>query len=528
MIETTSTHSSESPSQSPAHSELDADVHPGFISRTSNPRPNVFKDHPRKMIALACCLLLTLAVFLVLPQLVNQNHQTVTTRPTTPPTQNSTNTETASNDQQNLLARTQAQDALAEIKDAQQRLQNKNVSVWIENEYAAAISDIQQGDLHYRQQRYSDALTAYTRAGTALEKLEAQVEPRLAQALSAGITALEKGNQEAALELFQLALALEGNHPASPSAENPSPATLSPATLSPATTGIARAKVLPELMAHIAEGERLLSESPEAALLAFNRALALDNEHPLPRSGRERAQQTINNTRYQNVMSKGFQHLNAGQYQNAISAFKQAVAINPKANEARSALAQAQIRDTQTQIQQLLQQAQANETQENWQAAVKQYRKALEFDSTISESKVGEIRASTRAELDQKLNTLLADPLRLASNTSYREAEQLLKDAQNIPAPGSVLRRQIDTLQQALTAARIPVLLTLQSDNATRITLLKIGDLGMFQSKSVNLTPGRYVATGYRQGYRDVRVEFEVSATSTAPQIVQVQCDETI
>ena len=58
------------------------------------------------------------------------------------------------------------------------------------------------------------------------------------------------------------------------------------------------------------------------------------------------------------------------------------------------------------------------------------------------------------------------------------------------------------------------------SDNLTRVTLYKVGELGYFTSKSLSLRPGNYVAVGRRDGYRDVRVEFFVGPDKAMEPVV--------
>jgi hypothetical protein len=67
----------------------------------------------------------------------------------------------------------------------------------------------------------------------------------------------------------------------------------------------------------------------------------------------------------------------------------------------------------------------------------------------------------------------------------------------------------------------------LQSDGMTSVTLLRMGELGMFTSHALDLTPGSYVAVGVRMGYRDVRQEFVVTIDGQAP-VVNVACNEAI
>lgn len=504
-----------------------SELKPGLASSSHAP----VKTTVRQLVALSLCLLLALAVIFVLPDLVARKNQQTASQPGTKQNLTGAGASRGSNteksvDQELLQARRLAQDSLARIQEKQRLLQGKNVSVWAGSAYTRALGDLQQGDFEYRQQRYPEALAAYTRSENVLSKLEMQIQPRLKQALDEGLTALEQGEAERATTLFQLALALEPGHTESNNKKTGNKV-INPSL---AQQGLARVRALPEVMKHVAEGERLLLEnSPEAALQAFNGAAALDKLHPLPRSGIERAQKYIADAHYQQAMSKGLNKLNVGDHAGAISAFQQALRIAPNSAGARSGLNEAQSQLSLSKIDHWLSRGQASETDENWQDAVDSYQKALKRDSSVTAARAGEIRASTRAELDRGLENLLADPLGLASDSVYRHGEKLLADARGISHPGPRLKQQIENLQQALSVARIPIPLILQSDNATRVSLQKVGDLGNFARREVNLTPGRYVAKGYRPGYRDVRIEFVVSATPSAnPQVVRVQCIETI
>jgi hypothetical protein len=51
---------------------------------------------------------------------------------------------------------------------------------------------------------------------------------------------------------------------------------------------------------------------------------------------------------------------------------------------------------------------------------------------------------------------------------------------------------------------------TLVSDNATEVTVYRVGELGTFAARELELKPGRYTAVGSRRGFRDVRETFTV------------------
>ncbi|MGH8168872.1 MAG: hypothetical protein ACREQ1_16655, partial [Woeseiaceae bacterium] len=67
----------------------------------------------------------------------------------------------------------------------------------------------------------------------------------------------------------------------------------------------------------------------------------------------------------------------------------------------------------------------------------------------------------------------------------------------------------------------------LVSDNATEVSIFRIGKLGTFTTQELSLRPGAYVATGSRIGFRDVRLEFRVAPEIEAEPIV-IKCEERI
>ena len=65
----------------------------------------------------------------------------------------------------------------------------------------------------------------------------------------------------------------------------------------------------------------------------------------------------------------------------------------------------------------------------------------------------------------------------------------------------------------------------LVSDNATDVTVYRVGRLGSFERRALQLRPGRYTIVGSRAGCRDVRKEIVLDA-GMAP--VTIRCEERI
>ena len=178
-------------------------------------------------------------------------------------------------------------------------------------------------------------------------------------------------------------------------------------------------------------------------------------------------------------------------------------------------------------INKLLAEASSQAQAERWPEAVAAYEQVLQLDANLASAQAGRQNASLRAELDQRLTFAIANPLRLAEQPVFTEVSALQKRAMAIAAPGPRLQQQIDVLQTLLRLAQLPLLVTLQSDNLTDITLYKIGKLGQFQTRQVELAPGHYVVVGKRPGYQDVRVEFTITPDKPTDAIL-VQCEHKI
>jgi hypothetical protein len=167
------------------------------------------------------------------------------------------------------------------------------------------------------------------------------------------------------------------------------------------------------------------------------------------------------------------------------------------------------------------------EEKEEWGRAVAEYDAALRLDAAVAFAQKGRRRAVARAALDEKLDYHVKNPQRLATDAVAAEAERLLQEAREVDPPGPRLRRQIAGLERALVEARTPVTVVLESDGETEILVQKVGRLGSFTRKTLELRPGTYTVVGTRRGYRDVRRRLEVQPEA-APTTLVVRCEEEI
>src|SRR4029079_5199367 len=123
----------------------------------------------------------------------------------------------------------------------------------------------------------------------------------------------------------------------------------------------------------------------------------------------------------------------------------------------------------------------------------------------------GRAAVAPRAELGKRLQALIERPERLAEEPVRAEAQRLLNQASAVPNAGPVIRSQVSRLELLLPTFNQPVMLALESDNATEVAIQRVGFFGAFDKREVELKPGKYTVTGRRAGFRDVRREVTVA-----------------
>jgi len=66
----------------------------------------------------------------------------------------------------------------------------------------------------------------------------------------------------------------------------------------------------------------------------------------------------------------------------------------------------------------------------------------------------------------------------------------------------------------------------IRSDEATEVVIYRVGRLGRFSARTLDLRPGTYTVVGSREGYRDVRKVFTLQPGYEVE--ILVRCEERI
>ncbi len=410
---------------------------------------------------------------------------------------------------QQAQQRRDSQEILAQMLEKNEALQEHAVELWAAEEYRQAMALADSGDAAYRTHDFRQAVDFYRQALAAFQSLLDRAAPMYEESMQKGAAALLENRAAEAAQAFTLALAIMPGDAA-------------------AGKGLERAGNLDEVVALINEGDRFRTRGqlPEARK-SFEQALALDGEATVARQKLAEIDRLLQDRTFNLAMSNGYEALENGRLKKAEQSFAQARKLKPDNAAARTALQDTRNRIAGVRIKSLIAAAEKLESEEKWRDAIDKYDAALSLDQNLLSAQQGKRRSVFRADLDKKLKNTIANPARLANAAVYAEALNLQKQAENISDPGPGLREQISSLSTLLREARIPVRVHIVSDGKTNVAIYRKSVLGRFMDMEISLIPGAYVAVGTRKGYRDVRVEFEVTPGNQVTRIV-VQCEEPI
>ncbi len=413
-----------------------------------------------------------------------------------------------------LSQREQAQTRARELSEKRDSLQAQNVQRWAANIFAKNTKLSDTAAAQFEQRDYTGAIENTTQGIAQADKLLAQADKVLADALARGEAAFADEDRPAAVEAYELALAV--------ASENAN-----------AQKGLARAQSLDAVLEKMRAGKTQEQNNELGpARESYQAALNLDGEYQPARQALARVQSQITGKAFSQHMSRGLAALDRGDFAAAQSAFESARKLAPNDSSARDGLTQANAGLQQQAIARHQKSAQAAAAQENWQQALDEYQAALKLDPALSFAQSGEKRATERLQLDQKLQYHLDNQKRLSDKTAQAGAEAQLAQARSLVDAGADagprLENQIKQLSDLLAAMRRPVPVQLVSDKRTQVLVYHVGDLGSFERKRLELTPGEYTVVGRCPGYRDVRRTIEVKADQALVGPVSIRCEEKI
>lgn len=406
-------------------------------------------------------------------------------------------------------AKQQAEDLRGPLSERLQVLRARGADAWAGGQLKRAEAELAAGDAHMEAREYHAAVERFQGVAPLLDALEQQAGTVLSQQLELGAAALQEGRSADARRAFELAARIAPDN-------------------AQAAAGLKRANTLDAVLELLASAERFEKEGRlREALEHYRKALALDGQTSRASTAIARIEAQLANDAFATAMARGFSALASADHAAARAAFQEAAKIRPDSPEVQQALGQIEQEERTAVIGRKLRAARALEDQERWAEALKEYRGVLELDPTVAAANEGVARVTPRVTLHEELELYLTQPERLFSQPVRAAARETLARAQAIADPGPLLAKQIATLGEWLARAEIPVPVAFQSDNQTEVTIYRVGSLGTFEQRSIELVPGRYTVVGTRPGYRDVRRQIDVFPGAKLEPIV-IRCEDPI
>ncbi len=368
--------------------------------------------------------------------------------------------------------------------------------------FRGASEAFEQRDFDKAARGFNDAERAFDVARTALPGLHRA-------AVAAGDAALAQCQRDQAIDQYKYALALQPGDQA-------------------AQQGILRARVCDAVIARVNEGSTAEQAGErDAAQRSYQAALQLDPNSPAAQQAANALNARDSDERFGKQIALALQSLRERKYGAAAAAIADADRLRPGSAEVQRLSAQLdEVRGTER-LQSLAQEASASERGERWGDALAAYRSMLSIDPTLVTAQEGAARADSRVQLDAEIAGYIASPQRLSAAEVRAAAASALARGRDLPARGPHLDSELSQLAQLLSQFDSPAQVALQSDGLTDVTILRIGRIGTFNDRVVNLKPGKYVVVGSRLGFRDVRRDLIVAPNSPAPHL-QIRCEETI
>jgi tetratricopeptide (TPR) repeat protein len=408
-----------------------------------------------------------------------------------------------------VRARADTEEILGALLAKMNTLEKRAVQRWGGLRFKQAQAIYAEGDTAYLARDYDIAAEKYGEAIAIIEPLLDEVDQVFATTLAEAQAALDAADAVESIRLFELAVAISPSHAA-------------------AQAGYTRAKNLDTVMTLTDQGFAFENDLElEAARQSFARAAEIDPQWQPARDGLQRVLATIQQMEFDQRMTEGLSALADRDYPGARAAFRMAQQIAPASPEPADGLLQVDQGIRLDRIRLLEQQAGREEQQEAWEIAAETYKSILEIDANLQFAQDGLGRARQMSALHAQLDEYIADPDSLSSAATMSKATGLVVDITRRQNIGPRLSDQRDQLSRLLKRAATPLTVRLVSDNVTNVSIYKVGKLGSFETRELDLRPGTYVAVGSRPGYRDVRLEFRV-APEIELQPVVVSCEEAI
>jgi tetratricopeptide (TPR) repeat protein len=482
------------------------EIDPGLLPKVDELRAQVVREqrtrNRRRGWTIAAGLVVVVgAAYFLLPKLASQQKVDV-----------STLNVPAGPTEDDVAAEKKASDLATQHEALAKRIQDLDAHAaaqWGGDEFAAARKSLDDIGGMLERRKYDQVEAPLTALDKALTEIEARLQAALAAKISEGARALTAGEFENSRQAYETALQIEPGN-------------------TQATEGLGKVAAASGVVPTLADAENAENAKDlSKAQTLFADVLKRNPGNVAATEGLARVRRAMSDNQFNAEFGAGLAALNAGRLPEARTHLEKARQMRPDSAEVGAALQRAADTGSGRSLAELEQRAARMASEERWTEAQAIYDEALGRDPTLVFAIEGRAAVAPRAELGKRLQALIDRPERLAEEPVRAEAQRLLAQADALPKKGPVIRSQVSRLELLLPTFNQPVMLALESDNATEVAIQRVGFFGAFERREVTLKPGKYTVTGKRAGFRDVRREITV-APGQSEQTIVIRCLEPI
>ncbi len=398
-----------------------------------------------------------------------------------------------------------AEQKLAEYMELKNELDRRGAEQWGGEAYTRISETGRQADKLLMDQSYALAEAKYSEAITDARALAGQAGEALEKLLQEGRSALDRGDGTLAQERFSIALMID---PANDQAQN----------------GLQRSKTIEQVMQLLASGKQHEENKKLSLAMAdYQSALDLDPAAETARAGLKRVKTIIREREFQQLISEGLAAYHNHDYRLARSKLLKAKSLKPNSREVRDALIEVDAAMRLSQIEKFKQKALASADAEEWALALDANLQILKIDPAIQFAIEGKNQSMQHIQIEKRLDFFMNTAGVLENEKQLENALKLLQETNAMPSKGPKLSARLDKLEKLIMDAQTPISVIIESDNLTDIAVYKVGKLGRFAQRELELKPGTYTVVGARDGYKDIRRKIVVKAGQKPMRII-IKC----
>ena len=289
-----------------------------------------------------------------------------------------------------------------------------------------------------------------------------------------------------------------------------------------------RIEQLPEIASLVEQIEVAnVENNPQTELRLINQLLTLTPEREALKQRAQALQTTLNNQKFQSLISQSYAAIDDGRIEAAKSALSQARNIYSNRVELSDVNTAIQQYEKNQRIQSGLTNAAKAESNDNWQAVKTNLEQVVKENPNNQSATEKLTMANNILSLDKQIDDYLKSPYRLSNSQLAEQARAAINAAAAYRNQSLSLTRKSRELETVLTAVNQTVPVEVRSDNQTHILVRGVGNVGVVDSKVIQLKPGQYTFEGKRQGYKSKLVEVTIPYDVNRFSLTLV-CDEPI